>query len=174
MRPVWKSFSLLLVVLAAMPAGCSKKRASPAPKPPARRVDAPCILLITMDTTRADHLGCYGYAGAKTPNLDALAKEGVMFTRAYCQTPMTLPSHASILTGLYPMHHGIRLNGPYRLPDSVPTVAQILQKKGYETVVISKGSYTIVCVGKFTHKNKAQLFAKDLRKKYKDLLVRSL
>lgn len=102
-------------------------------KRPTPKSDAPSVLLITMDTTRADRLGCYGYESAKTPNLDALAKGGVLFTRAYCQTPMTLPSHASILTGLYPMHHGIRLNGPYRLPESVPTIAEILQTQGWAT-----------------------------------------
>ena len=61
------------------------------------------ILLITLDTTRADHLGCYGYKPARTPNLDRMAREGVRFAQVYCPAPLTLPSHASIMTGLYPV-----------------------------------------------------------------------
>ncbi|HNT34791.1 MAG TPA: sulfatase-like hydrolase/transferase, partial [bacterium] len=94
---------------------------------------APNVLLITLDTVRADRLGCYGYGDIKTPNIDQLAREGILFEKAYCQVPITLPSHASILTGLYPPNHGIRLNGPYLLPSDVPTVSSLLQEKGYRT-----------------------------------------
>lgn len=90
------------------------------------------VLLITLDTTRADHLGCYGYAPAKTPDLDRLAREGVRFSRAYCPAPLTLPSHVSIMTGLYPVTHGIRNNG-HDLPSGIRTLAQILKAKGYAT-----------------------------------------
>jgi len=69
------------------------------------------VLLITLDTTRADHLGCYGYDLASTPNLDGLAREGVRFARGYCPAPLTLPSHSTIMTGLYPAKHGVRNNG---------------------------------------------------------------
>ncbi len=104
-------------------------------KPIAAKKSPPTInvLLITMDTTRADHLGCYGYQSAKTPTIDRLASEGILFENAYCQIPITLPSHASILTGLYPPHHGIRLNGPYALPAEIPTLASILKSQGYAT-----------------------------------------
>ncbi len=90
------------------------------------------VLLITLDTTRADHLGCYGYAPAKTPDLDRLAREGVRFSRVYCPAPLTLPSHVSIMTGLYPVTHGVRNNG-HDLPSGIRTLAQILRAKGYAT-----------------------------------------
>lgn len=90
------------------------------------------VLLITLDTTRADRLGCYGYAPARTPVLDGLARDGVRFARAYCPVPLTLPSHATILTGLYPAGHGVRNNG-HGLPASVPTLASVLKRHGYQT-----------------------------------------
>ena len=90
------------------------------------------VLLITLDTTRSDHLGCYGDARAKTPALDALAAGGVRFSRVYCPAPLTLPSHTSILTGLYPLKHGVRNNG-HTLPDGIPTLAEILKGQGYAT-----------------------------------------
>ena len=90
------------------------------------------VLLITLDTTRADHLGCYGHEPARTPNLDGLAREGVRFARAYCPAPLTLPSHASIMTGLYPVAHGVRNNG-HDLPSGIGTLAEILKGRGYAT-----------------------------------------
>jgi arylsulfatase A-like enzyme/tetratricopeptide (TPR) repeat protein len=91
------------------------------------------LLLITLDTTRADHLGCYGWARARTRHLDQLAAEGVRFERAFSPAPITLPAHASILTGLYPFHHGVRNNGNFYLGDRVPTLATILRDRGYRT-----------------------------------------
>jgi arylsulfatase A-like enzyme/Tfp pilus assembly protein PilF len=90
------------------------------------------VLLITLDTTRADHLGCYGYGPAKTPNLDALAREGVRFARVYCPAPLTLPSHSSIMTGLYPATHGVRNNG-HQLAPKFRTLAEILKGQGFAT-----------------------------------------
>ncbi len=90
------------------------------------------VLLITLDTTRADHLGCYGYGPAKTPHLDGLAREGVRFARAYCPAPLTLPSHCSILSGLYPVTHGVRNNG-HDLPLGIKMLAEILKGHGYMT-----------------------------------------
>lgn len=90
------------------------------------------ILLITLDTTRADHLGCYGYKEARTPNLDRLAREGIRFARAYCPAPLTLPSHTTILTGLEPFQHLVRNNGHY-LPANIKTVTEILKDRGYRT-----------------------------------------
>lgn len=91
------------------------------------------VLLITLDTTRADRLGCYGYSLAKTPVLDRLAQQGVLFERAYAPVPLTLPSHASMLTGLYPPEHGLHNNGQAALPPGLPTLATELQAAGYET-----------------------------------------
>ena len=91
------------------------------------------VLMITLDTTRADRLGCYGYSLARTPVLDRLAQRGVLFERAYAPVPLTLPSHASMLTGLYPPEHGLRNNGGAALPAGLPTLATELQAAGYDT-----------------------------------------
>ncbi len=91
------------------------------------------VLLITLDTTRADRLGCYGYAAAATPALDQLAAEGVLFDQAFSAVPMTLPSHASIMTGLFPPEHGLRINGEHRLDLSDPTLPEVLHQRGYQT-----------------------------------------
>ena len=90
------------------------------------------ILLITLDTTRADHLGCYGYEKALTPRLDGLARDGVRFARAYAPAPLTLPAHASIMSGLYPVAHGVRNNG-HELAPGIRTLAEILKARGYST-----------------------------------------
>jgi len=102
---------------------------------PARRGEyAGCnVLLITLDTTRADRFGCYGNTELRTPNVDRLAHEGVLFARAVAPAPATLPSHASILTGLYPYHHGARANSSFRLQEDKRTLAEILLEQGYET-----------------------------------------
>jgi choline-sulfatase len=91
------------------------------------------VLLITLDTTRADHLGYAGYATARTPNLDRLAESGVRCETAYSPVPLTLPAHCSILTGLYPPGHQVRNNGSYFLPAAVTTLAEILGRRGYRT-----------------------------------------
>lgn len=91
------------------------------------------ILLVTFDTTRADHIGCYGDADAFTPALDRLAAKGVLFERAYATAPLTLPSHATILTGLVPPEHGLRVNGKNALDEEIPTLAEILGQRGYST-----------------------------------------
>ncbi|HXV63045.1 MAG TPA: sulfatase-like hydrolase/transferase, partial [Vicinamibacteria bacterium] len=91
------------------------------------------FLLITLDTLRADRLGSYGYALGATPNLDRIAREGVRFEEAVSPVPLTLPSHATILTGLFPMGHGVRDNGTYLLADEETTLAEILKAQGYET-----------------------------------------
>lgn len=93
----------------------------------------PNVVLITIDTLRADRLGAYGHKAARTPHLDRLAAEGLLFKRAYSQAPLTLPSHASILTGLYPPQHGARLNGSYSFRRGVPTLATLLGEEGYAT-----------------------------------------
>jgi arylsulfatase A-like enzyme/Flp pilus assembly protein TadD len=91
------------------------------------------VLLITLDTTRADHLGCYDPSRAKTPRIDALAAEGVLFRQADSVAPITLPSHTSMLTGVFPPDHGVRNNGFYRLSREVVTLPERLAKQGYRT-----------------------------------------
>lgn len=93
----------------------------------------PSILLITLDTTRADHIGAYGDKAARTPNLDALAAAGVLFERAVASAPITLPAHVSLFTGAYPFAHGVRGNGAFTLAAGVPTLATVLHDAGYRT-----------------------------------------
>jgi len=93
----------------------------------------PDVVLITLDTTRWDHLSCYGQSSAHTPNLDSIAGGGILFTRALTTVPVTLPAHASILTGLYPPGHGVHNNGMYRLGEDIPTMASVLSGAGYRT-----------------------------------------
>lgn len=97
------------------------------------------VLLVTIDTLRADRLGCYGYAGAATPVLDALAARGVRFATAIAHVPLTTPSHASILTGLTPLRHGVRDNGDFVLPDRIPTLAEAFHDAGYRTAAFVSG-----------------------------------
>ncbi len=100
------------------------------------------VLLITLDTTRADHLGCYGYEAARTPYLDELAANGILFSNAYCQVPMTLPSHCSILTGLNPLVHGVHNNGTYILDPKFLTLAEILRDRDFQTAAFT-ASYSV-------------------------------
>ena len=96
------------------------------------------LLLITLDTLRADRLGCYGYAGARTPNLDGLARSSLFFEKAVCQVPLTLPSHTSLMTGRYPHHHGVRDNAG-TVPTKEITLAEILRQNGYHTYAFVGG-----------------------------------
>ncbi len=91
------------------------------------------LLLVTLDTVRSDHLGCYGYAAAQTPTIDSLAARGVQFDKAITPMPLTLPSHATMLTGLYPPRHGVRGNGNFQLAPAYVTLAETLKGKGYDT-----------------------------------------
>ena len=91
------------------------------------------VLLVTLDTTRADRIGCYGNPRIQTPNLDRLASEGVVFSQVIAVAPTTLPTHASIHTGLYPARHGARTNGLFRLDESHQTLAETLRAQGYQT-----------------------------------------
>ena len=100
------------------------------------QVPARSLLLITIDTLRADYVGCNGSEHAPTPHLDSIAAEGVNFIRARSQVPLTLPSHASILTASTPPTHTVRDNGSYRLPDSQLTLAEVLSSHGYRSIAI--------------------------------------
>lgn len=120
----------LAVALAILTAACS----SP---PPSSRATVALgkprnLLLVTIDTLRADRVGSYGYAAAKTPAMDDLARRGVRFDRAFATAPITLTSHASLLTGLNPPGHGARHNG-MRVREDVPTLAAALSEAGFAT-----------------------------------------
>jgi len=126
-----------------------------------RKVDRPHVLLITLDTTRADRLGCYGYAGATSPALDRLASRSVVYTRAVATSSWTLPSHGSLFTGKFPKSHGARYDaqGPLRLTDAIEgpagfmqyrarglsadeiTLAKILKGAGYRTGAVVGGPW---------------------------------
>src|SRR5262245_62756542 len=100
-----------------------------------RQVEAqqkPHIILITLDTTRADRMGFLGSTRGLTPNLDALAKESIVFTHAYAQAPITTVSHATILTGTFPPAHRVNDFGN-PLPASVPYLPDLLRQQGYMT-----------------------------------------
>ena len=93
----------------------------------------PDVVVITLDTVRADHLGCYGHPGGLTPAIDRLASRGVLFVDASCAVPLTLPSHASLFTARYPTATGVRNNGTFVLPDGETTLAERLTALGYRT-----------------------------------------
>jgi choline-sulfatase len=91
------------------------------------------VVLISVDTLRADHLPAYGYRGVETPAIDALARDSLVFENAISQVPLTLPSHASLLTGLLPFQNGVRDNVGYRLDGGRATLASFLRSRGYAT-----------------------------------------
>lgn len=95
------------------------------------------LIVITLDTTRADRLGCYGYTAADTPTLDKLARDGVVFDRCFSPAPLTLPVHATLWTGLNPPEHGLRTNGRGALPKRVATFAELLKAAGYQTAAMT-------------------------------------
>jgi choline-sulfatase len=94
------------------------------------------VLLVTFDTVRADALGCYGEKRVRTPTVDRLAAAGVRFTRALAPTPITLPSHATLMTGLDPLSHGVRNNGTFQLAAEHATLAEMLGESGYDTAAV--------------------------------------
>ncbi|MCP5105100.1 MAG: sulfatase-like hydrolase/transferase [bacterium] len=91
------------------------------------------ILIITLDTTRADRIGSYGCKSAQTPNIDSIARNGILFENAYTPVPLTLPAHCSIFTGTLPLYHNVRNNGKYKLPQQIDTLAEILERNGFQT-----------------------------------------
>ncbi len=120
---------------AALLAACTPAPVPDALLPVARgSAEASDIIVITMDTTRADHVACAAAdASSPTPVLDRFCAEAVRFENAVTHAPVTLPAHASLFTGLLPIHHGARYNGEFRLREGVPTLAEELRDAGYET-----------------------------------------
>ena len=94
------------------------------------------LLIITLDTMRADRIGAYGYKKANTPHLDGLAKQGIMFSDCYSPVPLTLPAHCSLFTGLYPLGHRVRDNGTFLLSNAEITLAEMMKNKGYNTYAV--------------------------------------
>jgi arylsulfatase A-like enzyme/tetratricopeptide (TPR) repeat protein len=121
MRPMrW-----LLLGVAVTAFGCARAKPEAAAQPP--------VIIISIDTLRSDHLPAYGYRGVRTPAIDAFARESLVFEHAYSHCPLTLPSHATILTGLLPAETGIRDNAGFRLDPKRATLAEVLGRNGYAT-----------------------------------------
>jgi len=102
-------------------------------QPGCGRSQAPDLVIVTLDTVRADRLGCYGHAGGLTPNIDKLAARAVLFEDASSAVPITLPSHATLFTGRYPSATGVRNNGTFVVPESETTLAERLRDRGWKT-----------------------------------------
>ena len=119
-RPRFVAFAVAASIGLAIASGCAS--------PPAPPPSPPNILLVTIDTLRADRLGT-----GLTPALDRMSAEGLRFTGARAAVPLTLPSHATILSGLLPPRHGVRENATYRFDRAQPTVAMLLKNRGYAT-----------------------------------------
>lgn len=124
MRPATRGIAAAAVVLLVLGIPVSGCKAG-APRPP--------VILISIDTLRADHLPDYGYAGVETPALSALRKDSILYENAYSHVPLTLPSHASLLTGLLPYENGVRDNIGFRLSPSHKSLATVLKAAGYAT-----------------------------------------
>src|SRR5713226_724853 len=117
----WILFPLMTSILALVSAAASSPNV------------APNVVVITIDTLRPDHLGCYGYKQIRTPNIDALAADGIRFERAYTSVPVTLPSHTVIFTGTYPIYSGMHDFAANKLNPMQPTLASVLKEHGYTT-----------------------------------------
>src|SRR5438105_7995121 len=127
--------AVLAAAAALFAAGVWWRTASRAPR-------HPNLLLITIDTLRADHVGAYGAATGATPSLDAMAAAGVRFDQVQTAVPLTGPSHATILTGQYPPAHGVRGNVVFTLGSKYPTLATLLKRQGYATAAFV-GAYPV-------------------------------
>ena len=122
-RTVFRTRSVLLPVVLIAAAACGRKA----------QVDRPPVIIISVDTLRSDHLPVYGYRGVETPAIDAFSREAIVFDKAFSHCPLTLPSHATILTGLLPADTGVRDNMGFKLDPAKPTLAEVLQRNGYAT-----------------------------------------
>jgi len=120
----------------------------------------PSILLITLDTTRADHLEPYGAENVETPALSALAEQGIVFEHAVATAPVTGPAHASLLTGLHPRRHGVRQNLTHYLPEDVPTLAEWLSVAGYRSAAFVSA---VVLEGRYGFDQGFEVYDDDLR-----------
>jgi arylsulfatase A-like enzyme len=114
-----------LLLLALIFASCGRSGVEPSSQTP--------VILISIDTLRSDHLPAYGYRGVETPAIDAFRADSVLFERAYSHVPLTLPSHATMLTGLLPAQNGVRDNTGFHLAANVPTIAELLKRNRYAT-----------------------------------------
>jgi arylsulfatase A-like enzyme len=130
-------------LLTVLPASCG---AVPGRTGSAPDLQVERIVLVTLDTLRADHLACYGYPRPTSPFIDGLARDGVLFERAFAPMPTTGPSHASLFTSLYPIQHRVLMNGHVLGSDFV-TLAQLAQRRGYRTAAFVSAPYPFTAAG---------------------------
>ena len=123
--PMPRRFPAILAVLASAALACHRGSVAPSNRTP--------VILISIDTLRSDHLPAYGYKDVETPHIDALRRDGVLYQHAYAHVPLTLPSHATILTGRLPSDNGVHDNLGFRIADNVATLPELLKRNGYAT-----------------------------------------
>ena len=124
--------------LALLVTACGRTDSVARPRGDGRR----SVVLISIDTLRADRIGCYGFSGVRTPAFDELARRGVRFERCVAQAPLTLPSHTTLLTGMSPVRHGVRDNGGFFAPPELRTMAEVFKDGGYRTGAVV-GAYVL-------------------------------
>ena len=127
------------IIACLLLAWASARAGLPVAETPAREARPTSVLLVVVDTLRADHLGSYGYFRATSPRMDALAAEGVRFAQAITVMPHTLPAHLSLFTSRYPAEHGVRRNG-LAYDGRFPTLAELLAGQGYATAAFVSGA----------------------------------
>src|SRR5688572_23098623 len=132
----WPRTLLVVLVLPLAAVACGEGGSGSGEARAGARVEGAAgasLVLLTLDTTRADRLGGYGGPAGATPNLDALARAGAVFERVYASAPTTLPAHATLFTGIDPSRHGVRHNGTHFLGEDASTLAEVLQGQGFAT-----------------------------------------
>jgi choline-sulfatase len=127
------AIACVCLLATAILCGCKRSEPGEVSTAPSSLLRPLNVVVVTIDTLRADHLRCYGYREIETPNVDRIAQNGTLFENAVAQTPLTNPSHASMFTGLYPTAHLVRGNGGFILRPSTTTLATILQQQGWDT-----------------------------------------
>lgn len=137
-KPLWTAIAIFLVLAILVSSGLALRAGFHRGKFFAGK---PLVILITMDTTRFDHLGCYGYDKKTSPNIDRLASSGVRFTNCFVSMPNTDPSHVSILTSTYPRTHGVLKNGMEVTNPDIVSIAEWFKGRGYETAAITAKQY---------------------------------
>ena len=135
---------LVLLVLAAFASACGRRDEAPSGKGGGNALN---VVILTLDTLRADHVGCYGSPDVETPALDRLAAEGVQFMNAVTAAPLTLPSHSSLFTGTYPPAHGVEDNVGYALPGEEETLAELFRQAGRRTAAFVSAYVLNRCFG---------------------------
>lgn len=165
-----RAITLLLNLAIAVPvldlAIASRSAARPAALSPQiiKEGSPPNVVVIVLDTTRRDVLGCYGHSGGLTPTLDAIAREGTVYDHFFSQAPWTVPSHATLFTGMYPQTHGCSYERRLWLDDGFDTMAERFSARGYQTVALNSNYH-------ITHANLLQGFDSivDLKGQYSGL-----